>query len=623
MKNKNDTIIIFKNTKFLIYILLIIINIFLVIKIKYFQLDKIPKISVFLPIYNKEKYLIESINSIQNQTLKDIEIIAVNDASTDKTLYILKKLAKNDKRIKIVNNDRNHGLLYSRAMGILNSTGEYLMNLDPDDKFQGNHNFEYLYNIIKKSNLDYIIFLLEKIPIKQSELKICELENRLQIEKEQSLITNKLIKKNIFLKAYKKFEKYIYSNKWNFHEDNIWHRIINILTKSKIKINKFIYLYKRNNESLMINKGNIREKMNKIYYYEMHFELENFNTMNFYKKYNKLFKDINNIYSKYILNNYEIRRRLIHILVKLLKNILNKNKMIFELINNYTNKVSNKKIIIFKEEYKSILDEYLTYISIYKFIKENNKKNIISINQNQINNINNYIYPDDIIILFNDIIFYPEIINLINKFTINKKILILTQNEDIKYNNKLNIILNNISNYKIFFFYNYTINTSNYLKLQNNIYIFPNFIYNLANFINYKKNMNKNNLLILLNKQRYNDLDNSIINKISKYFEKIYFYKYFSKKNIKKLISIINDSQILITDSIFIQELSVVSFTSCIVLIDKKELEKKKYKLVNQLDYIKIIYNINEIEKNIINLKNKNNIELNNNYFIRFKKEFI
>ena len=250
--------------------------------------------------------------------------------------------------------------------------------------------------------------------------------------------------------------------------------------------------------------------------------------------------------------------------------------MIFELINNYTNKVSNKKIIIFKEEYKSILDEYLTYISIYKFIKENNKKNIISINQNQINNINNYIYPDDIIILFNDIIFYPEIINLINKFTINKKILILTQNEDIKYNNKLNIILNNISNYKIFFFYNYTINTSNYLKLQNNIYIFPNFIYNLANFINYKKNMNKNNLLILLNKQRYNDLDNSIINKISKYFEKIYFYNYYSFKNLKKLINIINNSQIVLTDSIFIQELSIITFTSCIIFINKTMLRKKK-----------------------------------------------
>lgn len=94
----------------------------------------IPKISIFLPIYNKGKYLKRSIESIQIQTLKDIEIILVNDCSTDNSLEILKEIAKNDSRAKIVNNNRNHGLLYSRAMGILKSKGEYLINLDPDDE---------------------------------------------------------------------------------------------------------------------------------------------------------------------------------------------------------------------------------------------------------------------------------------------------------------------------------------------------------------------------------------------------------------------------------------------------------------------------------------------------------
>ena len=109
---------------------------------------KIPKVSVFMPIYNKEKYLIESIKSIQNQTLKDIEIIAVNDGSTDNSLKIIKNLTKIDKRIKIVNNDRNHGLLYSRAMGIINSTGEYVFNLDPDDKLSSPINLKFLYEFV-------------------------------------------------------------------------------------------------------------------------------------------------------------------------------------------------------------------------------------------------------------------------------------------------------------------------------------------------------------------------------------------------------------------------------------------------------------------------------------------
>jgi len=62
-----------------------------------------PKISIYLPIYNKSKYLVKSIRSIQCQTLKEIEIIAINDCSTDNSIDILKELAKNDSRIKIVN----------------------------------------------------------------------------------------------------------------------------------------------------------------------------------------------------------------------------------------------------------------------------------------------------------------------------------------------------------------------------------------------------------------------------------------------------------------------------------------------------------------------------------------
>ena len=85
----------------------------------YSQKNESVKVSVFLPIYNKCTYLQRSIRSIQNQSLENIEIVAVNDYSTDNTLISLKKMAKKDLRIKIVNNDRNHGLLYSRAMGIL------------------------------------------------------------------------------------------------------------------------------------------------------------------------------------------------------------------------------------------------------------------------------------------------------------------------------------------------------------------------------------------------------------------------------------------------------------------------------------------------------------------------
>ena len=141
---------------------ILIINITILINTqiykKNFYNDKKPKVSVFMPIYNKEQYLVENIKILQKQTLKEIEIIFVNDASTDNTGKLIKKLEKNERRIKTVNNDRNHGLLYSRAMGILNSTGEYLINLDPDDQFCSPDDLQFLYNQAKRFKIDTIKF---------------------------------------------------------------------------------------------------------------------------------------------------------------------------------------------------------------------------------------------------------------------------------------------------------------------------------------------------------------------------------------------------------------------------------------------------------------------------------
>ena len=162
-----------------------------------------------MPIYNKHQYLLRSIGSILNQRLKDIEIIPVNDASTDNTLYELKKLAKKDIRIKIVNNDRNNGLLYSRTMGIINCTGEYMMNLDPDDRLDGIDNLEFLYNTSKSSDLDFIRYLIKIIPLNEAEVK--RVDNLIKINlKKDYLITNKFIKKKIFLSAYETFKNKIY-----------------------------------------------------------------------------------------------------------------------------------------------------------------------------------------------------------------------------------------------------------------------------------------------------------------------------------------------------------------------------------------------------------------------------
>ena len=90
------------------------------------------KVSVIIPVYNAEKYLEECLNSVVNSTLKNIEIICVDDGSTDSSLSILQKYAANDLRVKIL---RQKNLYAGRARnnGLMHATGEYVHFLDADD----------------------------------------------------------------------------------------------------------------------------------------------------------------------------------------------------------------------------------------------------------------------------------------------------------------------------------------------------------------------------------------------------------------------------------------------------------------------------------------------------------
>ena len=90
------------------------------------------KISVVVPVYNVEKYLKECIDSIINQTLEDIEIICVNDGSTDSSLEILNNFAEQDNRIKVITQS-NQGLSAARNTGIKYANGEYISFIDSDD----------------------------------------------------------------------------------------------------------------------------------------------------------------------------------------------------------------------------------------------------------------------------------------------------------------------------------------------------------------------------------------------------------------------------------------------------------------------------------------------------------
>lgn len=110
------------------------------------------KISIIVPVYNAEKYLTKCLNSLSFQTYKELEIIAVDDGSTDKSGQILADFAKRDNRIKVIHSE-NHGVSHARNIGLDVATGEYVGFVDSDDWVDKDF-FEKLLQAIEENNGD-------------------------------------------------------------------------------------------------------------------------------------------------------------------------------------------------------------------------------------------------------------------------------------------------------------------------------------------------------------------------------------------------------------------------------------------------------------------------------------
>ena len=96
----------------------------------------IMKVSVIMPLYNAETFLRESLDSLLRQELHDMELICIDDASSDSTVSIVEEYQKNDKRVRLIFNQEHLGAALSRNKGILHAEGDYLTFLDGDDIFE-------------------------------------------------------------------------------------------------------------------------------------------------------------------------------------------------------------------------------------------------------------------------------------------------------------------------------------------------------------------------------------------------------------------------------------------------------------------------------------------------------
>lgn len=166
------------------------------------------KLSIIVPVYNVEQYLAKCLNSLINQTLIDIEIICVNDGSTDKSLEILQAFSKQDSRIKVFN-QKNQGQSVARNLAIQNATGEYLGFVDSDDWVDLDY-FEKLYNTAKNHNADIACAGFKRCCKRKSSIRKSYKEVKVYTDIDDKVLVDKLPDHNyIWNKIYKR-------QNWNY-----------------------------------------------------------------------------------------------------------------------------------------------------------------------------------------------------------------------------------------------------------------------------------------------------------------------------------------------------------------------------------------------------------------------
>lgn len=181
---------------------------------------KMPKVSIVMPVYNKQKYLKRSLNSVLNQVFSDFELIAVDDGSTDESYEILKDYQSKDKRINVIHTE-NYGVSHARNIGLNNIRGEWIQFVDGDDLIQE----EYLnkcQKIIAKFDPDIIFtslcktdesgFVLERIevPMEGTQFNIDLQKSFLECQSKTGFygfVSNKLFKKTLLERHSNRFDE--------------------------------------------------------------------------------------------------------------------------------------------------------------------------------------------------------------------------------------------------------------------------------------------------------------------------------------------------------------------------------------------------------------------------------
>lgn len=316
------------------------------------KLDKKPLISVVVPLYNREKTIKRAVRSIQNQNIKYVEIILVNDCSKDNSINIIKELSKEDFRIKIIDNKKHRGTLYSRTIGTLMSKGKFIFPLDSDDMYLSKDIFKVVYKDANENNIDIInfkgiyIFNFKNSTI-NNHIKEFRTHKKILIEKQPHLgynavgklsLAGKCIKSKIYKKAIKAYGQKRYSMFITNLEDAIINYIIYQFSENAKSILKYGVLIIRSKKSDSVSYREPQKNKFKLYYIETLFEFSRNTTKGKFRPFLYFYSFLKNSYLNITLKNIKNK--------KFIKSLINKVLSSEYIPERNKEKIKNKIIVL-------------------------------------------------------------------------------------------------------------------------------------------------------------------------------------------------------------------------------------------------------------------------------------
>jgi len=675
LKNFLINILLYDHLCKIIRLELLIFYVFNNKKVVIIVINKNPLISVVVPIYNVQKYLDKCIESIINQTYKNLEIILIDDGSTDNSGEKCDIWAQKDKRIRVVHKN-NGGLSDARNTGIKISTGEYIGFIDGDDY------------INEKMFEKMIISLIEN----DADLVICNYDfidtNNILTMPNMNIIKNEILKKNeVFLKlieagyfyyitAVNKLYKKSLFNTIKFpvgriNEDEfVVHHIFNEC-KIIVTINDILYYYVQRTNSIMNEDFSIKRVdgvyalLDRYYFYKCN-GLDDFSFPILQQAYGIMVKCINNLSisdnKKIILNarnnlikelrlNLRTAKLLVLFWKKYLREILAKIKFIVILKYNILNCLGKDKIILMgTPSHGNLGDQAIVYAEYLFFNKNFGNRKVFEIRS----------------------VDYLRYRKIIKKHINYKDWIIIDGGGNLgtlwpKEDKKITDIVEDFKKNKIIIFpqtcfYENTIESKNRLENNYNVYknckqLYMSFrdknSYNFANsyFLNIKKyylpdivlyiddlkySNNRSGVLLCFRNDIEKVISNDDINKLKINLKEKNIPYTISSTLVEKVINKRNRNKqlnkkweefakhrLIITDRLHGMLFAAITGTPCIALDNKSKKVGGVYEWINDLKYIKYVSSFNEIYNYIDKLYESENYNYNLNNINLYFKDFI